>query len=193
MPTGSFFPHRRSIRLKGYDYTANGAYFVTLCTDHRRHLFGSIEDASLVPTPAGTIAEERWFALPEHHPGVTLDEFVVMPDHIHGIIIIDRAAPPPSADELEEGLEQAILAHDDEGSTPMSRPKGAPSGSLGAIIGSYKSSVSRHINKLNGTPGAPIWQRDYWERIIRHDRALFFIRRYIRNNPANWRQRKPKP
>jgi putative transposase len=191
MSPGSIFPHRRSLRLKGYDYTANGAYFITLCTDHRRHLFGSVEHASLVPTPSGNIAAERWFALPEHHPGVSLDEFVVMPDHIHGIIIIDRPAPPPSADALEVDLEQAIMAHEDD-STANSRPKGAPTGSLGAIVGSYKSSVSRHINKLNGTPGAPIWQRDYWEHIIRHDRALFFIRRYIRNNPANWRKRKPK-
>ena len=188
MSSGTHFPHRRSNRLKGYDYTANGAYFVTICTDHRRHLFGSIEHATLVPSAAGSIAEERWFALPEHHPGVTLDEFVVMPDHIHGIIIIDRPAPPPTAAELEEDLEHAIIALDDGGDTPIGRPNGAPPGSLGAIVGSYKSSVSRHINKLNGTPGALIWQRDYWERIIRHDRALFFIRRYIKNNPANWRK-----
>lgn len=186
MRTGSFFPHRRSIRLKGYDYTANGAYFVTIGTENRRHLFGSIENASLVPTTAGSIAEERWFALPQHHPGVVLDEFVVMPHHIHGIIVIDRPPPPLSADELEVDLEQTFMAHENESATPSNRPKGAPSGSLGAIVGSYKASVSRHINKLNGTPGATIWQRDYWEHIIRHDRALFFIRRYIRNNPAKW-------
>lgn len=188
MPTGSFFPHRRSKRLKGYDYTANGAYFVTIGTENRRHLFGSIENSSLVPTTAGSIAEERWFALPQHHPGVVLDEFVVMPHHIHGIIVIDRPPPPPSADELEVDLEQTLMAHESESATPSIRPKGAPSGSLGAIVGSYKASVSRHINKLNGTPGATIWQRDYWEHIIRHDRALFFIRRYIRNNPAKWRK-----
>jgi REP element-mobilizing transposase RayT len=187
MPTGSIFPHRRSIRLKGYDYTSNGAYFITFCTMDRRHLFGTIRNAALDATPAGRIVNERWLALPEHHPGVVLDAFVVMPDHVHGIIIIDRPAPPPSADETPIETDPYFNGSQLDGLHPA-RPNGAPSGSLGAIVGSFKSSVTRHINKLNGTPAAPVWQRDYWERIIRNDRALFFIRRYIANNPANWRK-----
>lgn len=188
MPNGNFFPHRRSIRLKGYDYRSNGAYFITLCTENRRHLFGSILNAELVPTPAGKIAEDRWFALPDHHPGLVLDAFVVMPDHIHAIIVLDRPAPPEPTKKAHPFLEQqpdrVIVAN----AASPTRPNGAPSGSLGAIVGSYRSSVTRHINALHGTPGASVWQRDYWEHIIRDDRALFYIRRYIKNNPANWRK-----
>lgn len=173
---GYIFPHRRSLRLRGYDYTRAGAYFITICTEDRDPIFGSIVNKEMHLSPFGLFALERWNALPDHHPNVDLDEFVVMPDHIHGIVVLDGT----------QGMVQEQRAR--QASPLQARPNGAPPGSLGAIVGSYKSSVSRHINALRNTPGAAVWQRNFHEHIIRHDGSLHWIRRYIRNNPANWKR-----
>ncbi len=152
--------HRRSIRLKGYDYSQAGAYFVTIVTHGRELLF---DDPVL-----RRVAETLWQRIPRHFSHVELDAWVVMPDHIHGIIVITTTLP--SGDKT----------------APAERPTGPPSGSLGAIIGNFKSITARRINRLRKTPGKPIWQRNYYEHIIRDERALKAIRQYIHDNPARW-------
>jgi len=169
--------HRRSIRLKGYDYTQAGAYFVTMVTHQREPLFGEIVDREMRLSPMGQIADEHWRAIPEHFPHVELGAYVVMPNHVHGIIIIT-----------------------DGGGTPWRAPTHAPtdniekfgkpvSGSLATIIRQYKSSVTRRIQKeLYGLDisSPTIWQRNYYEHIIRNKAAYNRIHRYIESNIDNW-------
>lgn len=172
--------HRRSIRLKGYDYTQPGAYFVTICTHERTCLFGEVVDGVMVLNAWGEIVREEWFRTARLRPYVVLheDEFVVMPNHVHGIIwIVDavganRRFAPTTRVAPTRG-------------TPTP-PAGPDAGSLGAIIGQFKSAVTKHINAHRGTPGAPVWQRNYYEHIIRNEQALNAIRRYIAENPLRW-------
>ena len=165
--------HRRSIRLKNYDYTQPGAYFVTICTHQRTSLFGQVVDGEMAVNELGEIVRQEWFCTAQVRPYVKLfaDEFVVMPNHIHGIIWITNH----------------VGAQRDCAPTPRgSTPNNVAPGSLGAIIRAFKSAATKRINIHRGTPGAPVWQRNYYEHIIRNDRALHTIRRYIANNPMRW-------
>lgn len=162
-------PSRRSIRLSGHDYRGPGAYFVTICTLHRRPLFGRIVDGHLRLNVFGAIAEKCWSEIPLHFPYVRVDEFVVMPEHCHSIILLDPT----------RHLQSSPNAHIRQ----QSGARGTAPGSLGAIIGAYKSAVTRKINRLRGTPGAQVWLRNYYESIVRDDESLGRIRRYIRENP----------
>mgnify|MGYP000913469741 FL=1 len=157
--------HRRSIRLKGYDYSQSGACFVTICTQNRVCLFGDIVDGEMRLNDAGKIVHGVWNDLPNHYPGMELDAFVVMPNHVHGIIVIVGA-----------GLKLA----------PTKR-------GLPEIIRGFKTFSSRRINELRGTPGIPVWQRNYYEHIVRNDESLYRIREYIINNPMQWEQDRENP
>ena len=169
----SNLPHRRSIRLKGYDYTQPGAYFVTICTHHRLPLFGRVADGNMVVNAYGEIVQTCWDAIPNHFPHTELDAFVIMPNHIHGIIFITDDVGATHASPLQ--------------APPLRQtPRGPASGSLGAIIGSFKSAATKRINALRDAPGAPLWQHNYYEHIIRHERALDAIRHYIAANPLRW-------
>jgi REP element-mobilizing transposase RayT len=189
--TSQFDPqkhHRRSIRLKGYDYTQTGAYFVTVCAQDRVCLFGDVADGDMVLNPFGRVAVTYWQRIPRHFPHVQLDAWVVMPNHVHGIIVITNGrgeALPAASVSTEELLHfETDLSTLDTGSnaSPLQ------SGSLGAIVGNYKSITTRRINKMRHTPGERVWQRNYYERIIRNDRELDAIRQYIANNPLHWEQ-----
>ena len=164
--------HRRSIRLKGHDYTQPGAYFVTICTYQRQTLLGEIVDGAMVLNACGEIARDEWFKTAQIRDNVQLheDEFVVMPNHLHGIIWIDKpvGATGPVAPTKNDFL------------------PGPKSGSIGAIIGQYKTVTTRRINQTLDSPGAPIWQRNYYEHIIRSDGELNAIRQYVQQNPLKW-------
>jgi len=160
--------HRRSIRLRGWDYAQQGAYFVTIVTHEGECWF---DDSAL-----RHVVEAAWAAIPGHFPHVELDEWVVMPNHIHGIIVI---ATHPSGNVV--GATQCVAPTNGHGP-----PLGPAPGSLGAIIGAFKSYTARKINRLRDTPGAPVWQRNYYEHIVRNEQDLDAIRRYIRDNPAHW-------
>jgi len=160
--------HRRSIRLPGHDYAQAGAYFVTICTDDRQCLFGRVDNAEMRLNHLGQIADECWRMIPAHFGNVELDAFVIMPNHVHGIIVIT---------DVGVGATHA---------SPLRTRNGPKPRSIGAIIGSYKSGVSKRINEIRATPGPTIWQRDYYEHIIRNDASLDRIRLYIMNNPASW-------
>jgi len=149
--------HRRSIRLQGYDYTNTGIYFVTICCHQRHHLFGEIENGEMEINVTGQIVSHLWQKIPHHFPMAELDEFILMPDHLHGIIV------------FPESKDNRSLAH---------------------IVQNFKSISSRKINRINKNYGVSIWQRNYYERIVRTEEELKNLREYIRNNPASWRDRK---
>jgi putative transposase len=159
--------HRRSTRLKGHDYAQPGAYFVTVCTHERACLFGHVVNGEMHSNEAGEIARRCWEDLPHHFPLVELDAFVVMPNHLHGIITVP-------------GRGTACRA-------PTTEQFGKPSvGSIPTVVRSYKSSATRSINLVRGTPGIPVWQRGYYEHIVRSEPELMAIREYIQGNPAQW-------
>lgn len=163
--------HRRSQRLAGYDYRQNGAYFVTLCTHARECLFGDVVDGTMELSPLGDIVLDGWLWTPVVRPDVSLDAYVIMPNHLHGIIVLHRHGQYLGDVDLRPG----------------SPPAGPMSGSLGAIINQVKSTSARRINRLRGLTGAPVWQRDYHDHIVRNESDLDRIRAYIEDNPARWR------
>ena len=180
--------HRRSIRLQEYDYAQAGAYFVTLVTYQRDVLFGEIIDSEMKLNRKGEIVQEEWFASVNIRKEIRLhpEEFVIMPNHIHGIVWIENVGadgrPPVSNDSR--------LPVPNDGRPPVSndvrpplRPQMKPR-SLGSFIAGFKSSVTKRIrDELNETG---IWQRNYYEHIIRNEKELDAICRYIESNPLNW-------
>jgi putative transposase len=163
--------HRRSIRLRGYDYTQPGQYFVTLCIKDRKCILGDVVRNEMRLTRIGEIVEECWEEIPEHFSNTLLDEFVVMPNHMHGIIVL-------------VGTRHAV-SRLEEISPPSGERFGGPvSGSLSTIIRSFKSAASHRIH----SEGFPTfcWQARFYEHIIRGGADLDRIRRYITNNPKKW-------
>jgi len=165
--------HRRSIRLPGYDYTSPGAYFITICTQDRQCLFGEIADGKVVLNAAGEMVEAVWNGLPDRFPEISTDEFIVMPNHFHGIIWnvgapLVGALDPPNPEPIQ---------------TRASR--------LGAAIGAFKSQTTNaYIHGVN-THGwsafrGRLWQRNYYERIIRNEEELQRLRGYMAGNPGRW-------
>ncbi len=160
--------NRRSIRLQGYDYSQVGAYFITVCTRNRECLFGEILDGNMRLNDAGRIVADEWLKTAEIRDKIELDEWVVMPDHFHGIVVIT------------DGRGTARRA-------PTNERFGKPvEDSIPTIVRSYKSAVTKRTNELHQTPAAKLWQRNYWEHIIRNEQELHRIREYIHNNPAQW-------
>ena len=168
------------MRIKGYDYTRAGAYFVTICAAGRACLFGDIVAEEMRLTAVGEVAASVWQALPLHFPDLFLGSWVVMPNHFHGIVVLGGRAGEASATASTDDNQTAADA------SPL--PHGTAPGSLGAVVQNFKAVSTRKINRLRGTAGAPVWQRNYWERIIRRsdERELTAIEAYIRTNPANW-------
>ena len=151
--------HRRSYRLPGYDYRKPGPYLITLCTQHRRFFLGSILEGEIRRSPAGLMVDTAWRALPNRFPMLTLDAFVVMPDHFHAIVWL-------------------------RGGTESEKP----TASLGRVIGAFKSLTT--VAYIRGVAeqrwpafDRRLWQRGYWERIVRSEIALVRLRRYIEENP----------
>ncbi len=171
--------HRRSIRLQGWNYAQPGVYFVTLVVYGRELLFGRVVNGEIHLSEFGEIARDEWLASADIRREIRLDEFVVMPNHLHGIvwIIADVGATGRSPQP---------------GRSPLP-PRGPAPQSLGSFIAGYKSAVTKRINQIRGTPGNLVWQRNYYEHIIRNERGLDAIRRYIRNNPAHWAQDPENP
>jgi REP element-mobilizing transposase RayT len=171
--------HRRSIRLKSYDYSLAGAYFITVCTQDRACSLGEIVNGEMRLNDAGEIAVSVWREISEHFPSVATDEFVVMPNHIHGILVVADAS--------------VRATH----ASPLPALRGRASGpsqrSIGAIVGSFKSAAAKRINESRGTVGVSVWQRNYYEHVIRGDDALNRVRQYIIDNPAQWAMDRENP
>lgn len=161
--------HRQSIRLPGFDYGAPGAYYVTMVTKHRERVFGDVVDGEMILNDVGRAAHACWSALPVHFPTAKLDEFVIMPNHMHGIIWIRSF-----------GRGTACRA-------PTPERFGKPvSGSIPTMVRSFKSATTSRINAIRSTPGIPVWQRNYHEHVIRSEPELNRIRQYVIDNPRNW-------
>lgn len=192
-----YHTHHRSRRHPDWDYTQSAAYFVTICTHQRAHLFGRVVDGAMRCTAFGRVAAEEWHRSEAIRDEVHLDAFVVMPNHIHGIVVI----APPDADAPTDPRGYAVRPADaptppdadpvtSSGRTTLPDQPRSPCGlqrrSLGSCIAGYKAAVTRRINQMRDTPGAPVWQRNYHDHIIRTAGAWHRIRRYIDTNPARW-------
>jgi putative transposase len=186
---------RQSIRLRGFDYSSNGAYFVTICSYQKEQVFGSITENTMCCNDWGDIVLEEWQRTSVLRDNVQLDEFVIMPNHVHGIIWINsptqtvaaRRASPTNGELQKPTFAQKELAIS-KGHLHSTIKSGPTSGSLGAIVGAFKSAVTKRINQSRGLSGITVWQRDFWERVIRNDAELERIQMYIMNNPSQWLQ-----
>ena len=161
--------HRRSIRLRGYDYSTPGAYFVTICVKNLECLFGDVTNGRMDLSVMGRIAFDVWQEIPKRYANVQLDEFVVMPNHIHGIIIVN--------DSNVGAIHELPLRQNRMERRRMLIPK---------IVGYYKMNTAKQINKYRNTPAVPLWQRNYYERIIRNIDEMRRTREYMTNNPVLW-------
>lgn len=192
--------HRRSIRLKDYDYSQPGAYFVTLCTYKRQCWFGEIENDRMHLNQIGKIVANEWLRTPKIRPEFQLDEWIIMPNHLHGIVIIVGksmdgnilGAGDVNAGILDAGDINTNILDTRDVNTNILGARDAPlqqkPNSLSAFIAGFKSAVTKQINLLRHNQDFPIWQRNYYESIIRDEKALTAIREYIFNNPRQWQK-----
>ena len=177
--------HRKSIRLKGYDYSQAGLYFITICCQDRIWRFGEIvavenSQAKMILNGAGIIANECWLEIPEHFPNAKLHEHIVMPNHVHGIIElsvgVQNIEPSSSSKDLRaQNIEPLPQRNKFQKIIP---------GSIGSIIRGYKIGVTLGVKNI--FPGEKLWQRNFYEHIIRNEKAYQTISNYIVNNPAKW-------
>ena len=170
---------RRSIRLKGHDYSSSGFYFITICTWKHLHLFGEIQNGRMMIDRYGKNAEKEWFRTVEIRKNIKLHEFVVMPNHLHGIIEIVS----------HRNVDCRGTAHCAQiKRTPQKEQFGKPSSNtIPSIIRSYKGAVTRQIRELENNTGLNVWQRNYYEHIIRNEESYLKISEYILANPLKWR------
>jgi len=191
--------HRRSIRLKDYDYSKEGLYFITFCCQNRRHLFGKIISGKMILNDAGKIAEKCWLEIPDHFKNVILHDFVIMPNHVHGIIEFknndlkystvganQNSPEHVSYDETEtETLQETynVSCNGANVHSPRRMPK-SPSKTIGSVIRGYKIGVTKWMRQKTNVK--EVWQRNYYEHIIRNDIAYGRISDYIKNNPKKW-------
>lgn len=182
------FKHRRhSLRVRGYDYSRIGAYYITMVTHNRECLLGDVADGQVKLSPIGQVAHDFWQEIPRHFADVEMDEFIVMPNHVHGIIVIVRDAREPVGVEYIQPLQP----HQPLQNETQHRYQHVIPRSVGSIIRTYKAAVRRWCNE-NGNEHFK-WQRNYYEHIIRTDGDLDRIRAYIVNNPFNWQSDDENP
>lgn len=153
--------HRKSLRLKGYNYSKEGMYFITICTHQKQCLFGKIVDKSMILNDAGLIIEAAVQKLNIQFPGIVIDSYVIMPNHIHMVISIINHSMNP----IRENRRHMLI------------PK---------VIGFFKMNTSKRINVLQNSSGISRWQRSYYDHIIRNENDLYQIRKYIEENPLRW-------
>ena len=189
-------PRRKPTRLRDYDYSQRGAYFVTICAQHRKCLFGTIVDGQMQLNTISKIVVECWNRIPQHFPFVELGESVIMPNHIHGIIAcnpVGAGSPRPTEGaQPPHPIVGALAPRPTDEKTPnptigarsLCPPKN--SSALGKIVAYFKYQSTKHINQRHNTPGTRIWQRNYHDHIIRDDPDLQRIRQYIQDNPMKW-------
>ena len=176
-PPAIRFCRRNSLRLKGYDYTQDGLYFVTLVTQGRVSLFGEVLNGAIILNRYGEIVQQEWERISMVRPTIELGAFVIMPNHLHGILF------------FQENGAYTVRATRRVAPTAIT----LQSGSLGAVMGQFKSIVTKRINTVRGTPGIPVWQRNYYDHILRNQADLELTWQYIQANPAQWDQDEENP
>ena len=182
-----------STRLQSWNYGWNAAYFVTICTDNRKYFFGDISNGRMKLSEIGKLADQYWLEIPNHFGFVKLDAHVVMPDHIHGMIIIDKQDDDHSADTPNLGVStdqgnpdtQQPQKTKNQSQTAAASKKWKP-GTLGSIINQYKRICTINSRKINADFA---WQSRFHDHIIRDDKSYQRIRNYIINNPKNWKEK----
>ena len=180
MHGGSHRPNRRSIRLSGHSYSQDGAYFVTVVTRERMTLFGDVIDGDMRLNDTGRMISQLWEWLETRYPYVRLDEYVVMPNHLHGVIVLG---------DLDAGGSRTAptgVVNGNRVDTARRKP-------LGRLVGAFKTVTTKQANLAKGTPGQVLWQRNFYERIIRSDQEWNRIREYIANNPLKWEEDSENP
>ncbi|MHB1177707.1 MAG: transposase [Daejeonella sp.] len=196
--------HRRSIRLKGYDYSRAGLYFITICVQNRKCLFGDIENGEMILNAAGKMANDEWRKIPERFSNVQLHEYVVMPNHFHAImeivgatLVVARKNETVAPNDETVAPNDEMVAPNDE--TVSDDEKGQPQGiaptktkTVGDIVGAYQSIVTveyiRGVKQLGWQSfNGKLWQRNYHEHIIRDKQSYQRISEYIINNSKNWK------
>ncbi len=182
---------RRSLRLRQYDYAQAGAYFVTICTHRYRALFGEVVEGQMHLNELGELVRQEWFRSTQIRREIQLnaEEFVVMPNHVHGIVWIVEVA---ETQESDAGGWSTGVAWYGERRAHCRAPLplvGRPGRSLPAFVAAFKAASARCVNQRRCTPGAAVWQRNYYEHVIRNERDLEAIRQYIVENPRRWHER----
>jgi putative transposase len=191
--------HRRSIRLKGYDYSQTGFYFITLCTRDRQCWFGEVKNGKMYLNSIGSIVAKEWLNSAQIRQEIELDEWIVMPNHFHAIVIIHN--------EINENLGRTSENHiqgehfgniqgehfgNIQGASlaplRLRKPR-----SLSTLISGFKAVVTKRINEIRQVSGVSIWQRNYYEHIIRDELSLYNIRKYILENPLSWSEDPENP
>jgi putative transposase len=198
MPYNPNIHHRRSIRLNGYDYSQAGLYFITICVQNREHLFGKIENGKMILNDAGRMVENEWLKLTQRFANVHLHEHVVMPNHFHAIMEIIGAtlvvAQNGETVAQNESGQHDIGQHENQKGQPqgiaptetIKKPK-----TVGDMVGAFQSIATveyiRGVKQSGWQPfNRKLWQRNYWEHIIRDEQSYQRISQYIINNPKNW-------
>jgi REP element-mobilizing transposase RayT len=166
--------HRRSIRLEEYDYSRAGAYFITVCAHRRECLFGRVVDGEMRLNEAGQIVESEWLKTPSVRAEIELDAWILMPNHFHCIVRMHGGTG--RGDRPVAPTDRIVWA----------MPCGPKPASVGAWVAGFKSATTKRINIQRGSPGVPVWQRNYYEHIVRDNADRDRIRRYISNNPVRW-------
>ena len=165
MPYDPQIHHRRSVRLAGYDYSFPAGYFVTICAEKRACIFGEVKNERVVLSEIGRVVHQCWFDLVGKYPGLELDAFVLMPNHLHGVWGL-------FCGDVKEC-----------GAVPT----------LGTVMGFFKYESTKRVNEMTGVAGAKVWQRSYYDHVIRDNRSLGAIREYIETNPERWEQDAENP
>jgi REP element-mobilizing transposase RayT len=171
MALNNNLPYRQSLRMPGFDYRQPGAYFITVCTHRREPVFGHLSQGIMHLNAAGRMAQSVWEDLPAFYPHIEIDEFIVMPDHFHGIVVIH-----PVVGAIHESPLPITVAE----RRGMTIPK---------LVGRFKMQTAKQINVSRNMSGVPLWQRNYWERILRDAREWAAVRAYIRDNPRRASQK----
>lgn len=170
MPSNKIVHNRKSVRLPEYDYAQAGAYFVTVCAFKHACIFGEIVNGEIKLNNMGAFVAEEWIKTGSIRSEILLDEWVIMPNHFHAIVVII------------DGLEKHCRHERAYCHTPLR----SPSKNLGAMVRGFKAAATKRINQWRKTPAMPVWQRNYYEHIIRNEDDLHQIREYIQSNPQQW-------
>jgi len=177
-----------STRLQMWDYSRDGWYFVTICVNDHQCFFGKIEDAKMVLNNVGKLVEKYWLEIPNHFNNVKLDYFVVMPNHLHGIVIINQ----PTTDDNNNVYPKPCVVVETHGRASLHKTSSGnktfyrPSKSLSSFVAGFKSITTKRINLITNTPGNPLWQPRFHDHIIKNETELNNIRKYIDENPLRW-------
>jgi len=176
--------HRRSIRLKGFDYTQSGAYYITIVAHQREHLFGEVVNGEMKLNKFGLVAKQQWEKLAKRFKRVELVVFVIMPNHMHGIIFI----ADEHGDTAVGANPNPLLFRRNPANSNIEKFGKPVAGSIPTIVRSYKSAVALRINLMRGTKGLPVWRGNYYEHVIRDEKDLQAKYDYIMGNPLNWEE-----